>query len=397
VNAAGPGAAAPPGAGEPLRVLHVDSERTWRGGERQVLLLMRRQRDAGDQPNLAAPGSGALAARARAEGFPVHSVPMRGAWDLDSILRLASVTRAMRPHVVHWHAARAHALGAMAALAAPGPVRVLSRRVDFPVRGSWGSRLLYGLPIEAIAAISEGVRRALEASGVSGRLIRVIPSGIDLAPFEAPFDRAAARASLGIAPDEVVALQVAALAPHKSQTTLLRAAAAAVAGAPRLRVWIAGEGGLREALLAEHRSLGLGERVRFLGFREDVVPLLRAADLFVLSSYLEGLGTSVLDAMAAGLPVVATAVGGVPEIVEDRGTGLLVPPRDPGALAAAMAGLAGDPALRAAMGGRGRERARAFSADRTAASTRALYEELLGRFPGSRGRAAGGGEVVGPP
>ncbi|HYJ33340.1 MAG TPA: glycosyltransferase [Candidatus Binatia bacterium] len=397
MNAAGPGAAAPPGAGEPLRVLHVDSERTWRGGERQVLLLMRRQRDAGDQPNLAAPGSGALAARARAEGFPVHSVPMRGAWDLDSILRLASVTRAMRPHVVHWHAARAHALGAMAALAAPGPVRVLSRRVDFPVRGSWGSRLLYGLPIEAIAAISEGVRRALEASGVSGRLIRVIPSGIDLAPFEAPFDRAAARASLGIAPDEVVALQVAALAPHKSQTTLLRAAAAAVAGAPRLRVWIAGEGGLREALLAEHRSLGLGERVRFLGFREDVVPLLRAADLFVLSSYLEGLGTSVLDAMAAGLPVVATAVGGVPEIVEDRGTGLLVPPRDPGALAAAMAGLAGDPALRAAMGGRGRERARAFSADRTAASTRALYEELLGRFPGSRGRAAGGGEVVGPP
>jgi glycosyltransferase involved in cell wall biosynthesis len=274
---------------------------------------------------------------------------------------------------------------------------VLSRRVDFPVRGSMGSRLLYGLPIEAIAAISEGVRRALETSGVPGQLIRVIPSGIDLEPFEEPFDRAAARASLGIAPDEVIAIQIAALAPHKSQTTLLQAAAAATGAAPRLRVWIAGEGALQEALAAEHRSLGLGDRVRFLGFREDVVPLLRAADLFVLSSYLEGLGTSVLDAMAAGLPVVATAVGGVPEIVQADMTGLLVPPKDPGALAAAMGRLTADPALRAAMGAHGRERARAFSADRTASLTRALYEELLGRLPGSRVRTTGGLEVSGPP
>ena len=397
MSAAGHGTAGPSPAGRSLRVLHVDSERTWRGGERQVLLLMRRQRQAGDEPHLAAPATGALAIRARAEGFPVHAVAMRGTWDLESALRLASATRAIRPHVVHWHAARAHALGALAALVAPGPVRVLSRRVDFPVRGSLGSRLLYGLPIEAIAAISEGVRRALETSGVPGDVIRVIPSGIDLEPFEQPFDRADARAALGIAPDEVLAIQVAALAPHKSQTTLLQAAAAAAGAAPRLRVWIAGEGALEEALLAEHRSLGLGDRVRFLGFRNDVVPLLRAADLFVLSSYLEGLGTSVLDAMAAGLPVVATAVGGVPEIVETEATGLLVPPQDPEALAAAMARLSADPAMRAAMGARGRERARAFSADRTAALTRALYEELLDRLPGSRGRTTGRPEVSGPP
>lgn len=361
----------------PLRVLHVDSERTWRGGERQVLLLMRRQRAAGDEPILAAPGSGALAARARAEGFRVHAIPMRGTWDVASAIALGAAMRRERPHVVHWHAARAHALGAVAALMAPGPARVLSRRVDFPVRRSPGSRLLYALPVDAIAAISEGVRRALVASGVSDARIRVIPSGIDFEPFEAPFDRAAARDALGLAPDDVLAIQVAALAPHKSQTTLLQAAARALGTAPRLRVWIAGEGALREPLLAEHRALGLGDRVRLLGFRDDVVPLLRAADLFVLTSYLEGLGTSVLDAMAAGLPVVATAVGGVPEIVRDEVTGILVPPRDPAALAAAMERLAGDPALRAAMGARGREAARAFGADQTAADTRALYESLL--------------------
>lgn len=383
----------------PIRVLHVDSERTWRGGQRQVLLLMQRQRAMGDEPRLAAPGESALAARARADRFPVDAVPMRGAWDLASVFRLAAATRAARPHVVHWHAARAHALGAMAARLAPGPRRVLSRRVDFRVRGSWGSRLLYAMPPDAIAAISEGVRLALLESGVPARLIRVIPSGIDLAPFDAPFDRAALRGSLGLAPEDVLAIQVAALAPHKSQTTLLQAAAALAGPAPRLRVWIAGEGALREALLAEHRALGLGDRVRFLGFRDDVLPLLRAADLFVLSSHLEGLGTSVLDAMAAGLPVVATEVGGVPEIVRHEATGLLVPPRDTAALARAMSRLAADPALRARLGARGREVAREFGADRTAAATRRLYEELLrgaSPEPGASGVGAAA-EPPGPP
>ncbi len=158
---------------------------------------------------------------------------------------------------------------------------------------------------------------------------------------------------------------------------LLKATALACHEAPRLRVWIAGEGPLRRSLEEEHRSLGLGTAVRFLGFRDDVNDLLRAADLFVVSSYLEGMGTATLDAMAAGLPVVATRVGGIPEIVESELSGLLVPPRDPGALAAAMVRLANDAALRARFGEGGRVRVRDFSADRTEQRTRALYEEVM--------------------
>ncbi|HET7903994.1 MAG TPA: glycosyltransferase, partial [Candidatus Eisenbacteria bacterium] len=184
------------------RILHLDSERTWRGGERQVLELMRRQRRRGHDPRLVAPGAGALASRARAEGFAVHDVPMRGTWDLGSVLAIARLHRSLRPDFVHWHAARAHALGAMASLLAPGPIRVLSRRVDFPVRRSPGSRLLWALPIEGIAAISEGVKEALARSGVDPSRVRVVPSGIDLEPFEAPVDRAALRARLGIATGE---------------------------------------------------------------------------------------------------------------------------------------------------------------------------------------------------
>jgi L-malate glycosyltransferase len=362
-----------------IRVLHVDSEQSWRGGERQVLELMRRQRAMGDEPHLAAPESSALFRRAADEGFATHGARMRGTWDVASALRIASITRAIRPHVVHWHAARAHALGAIAALFARGPKRVLSRRVDFRVRRSLGSRILYSLPVDAIVAISDGVRKALLESGVSGGAIRVIPSGIDFAPFGGPFDRNAARARMGIRPEQVLAIQVAALAPHKSQTTLLQTAALLRETSPRLVIWIAGEGNLRDKLAEEHARLNLGARVRFLGFRDDVPDLLRAADLFVLSSYLEGLGTSVLDAMAAGLPVVATRVGGVPEIVKDDETGLLVPPRDPEALAQAMARLADDPGMRERLGSNGRTLARNFDADRTAQRTRELYLEVLGK------------------
>ncbi|HET9253542.1 MAG TPA: glycosyltransferase family 4 protein [Candidatus Eisenbacteria bacterium] len=370
----------PAGASRSLRVLHLDSERTWRGGERQVLELMRRQRGMGDEPHLAAPAGSAIATRAAAEGIPVHPVAMRGTWDAGSVAAVAKLHRSIRPHVAHWHAARAHAIGALAALLAPGPARVLSRRVDFPVRRSPGSRLLYSLPIDAILAISEGVRQALLASGVPDSLIRVVPSGIDLAPHARPRDRAAIRAREGLAEGEILVLQVAALAPHKSQHDLLRAARAAIDRRPELRFWIAGEGALRGELERERDALSLGDRVRFLGFREDVFDLLAAADLFCVSSYLEGMGTSTLDAMAAGLAVVATRVGGIPEIVEDGVTGVLVEPRDPEALARALAELAGDGPRRERMGEEARIKVRDFSADRTAERTRRAYDAALARL-----------------
>jgi glycosyltransferase involved in cell wall biosynthesis len=295
------------------------------------------------------------------------------------MIALASLHGALKPDVVHWHAARAHAVGAAAARLRPGPVRVLSRRVDFLVRRSPGSRLLYAQPLDAIIAISEGVKEALVRSGVSPAVIRVVPSGIDLAPFEIPFDRESARRRLGIEPSTILVLQVAALAPHKSQTDLLRAAAE-LKDRPEVQFWIAGEGELRTALEAERARLGLEAGVRFLGFREDVTDLLRAADLFCVSSYLEGLGTSTLDAMAAGLAVVATRVGGIPEAVQDGVTGLLVEPRRPAELARAVRELALDPARRAAMGAAGRTRARDFGYERTEERTRAVYLEALGRL-----------------
>ena len=371
------------------RILHVDSERPWRGGQNQVLLLMRHQRARGLDPHLAAPADAALLTRAAAEGFAIHPVAMRGTWDLASVLALAGLLRSLRPDIVHWHAARAHAIGAMASLLDPGPVRVLSRRVVFPVRRTIGSRLLYALPVDRIAAISDAVRDALAQSGVDSRKIDVVPSGIEPTPPLEPARRAELRRTLDCGEGEVAAITVSALAPGKGHEDLLRAAAAAAKTAPRLRLWLAGEGPLERKLKAEARALGLEATVQFLGFRTDISSLLHAADFFCLATHSEGLGSSILEAMSAGLPVVATRVGGVPEIVEDGATGILVPAADPAGLARAMARMAGDGGLRERMGAKGRERASRFSAERTAEMTDRVYR--AGREGRGPAKAPGAG------
>ena len=368
-----------------MRILHVDSERPWRGGQNQILLLMRRQRAAGEEPHLAAPKDAALRARAAAEGFPVRPVPMRGTWDLPSAFALAGALREVRPAIVHWHAARAHALGAIASLLVPGPARVLSRRVVFPVRRSIGSRLLYARPIDRIVAISEAVRDALVRSGLDRAGIDVVPSGIEIPPPGDPATRDALRRSLGSAEEEVVGITVAALDDGKGHRELLRALADTAERAPRLRLWIAGDGPRKHELESEAGRLGLGRRVQFLGFRADISSLLQAADLFCLATRSEGLGSSVLEAMAAGLPVLATRVGGVPEIVEEGRTGILVDLDHPADLAEALVRMTEDRGTRERMGQEGRARAGFFSADRTAEGTARAYRTALERRRASLG------------
>jgi glycosyltransferase involved in cell wall biosynthesis len=278
---------------------------------------------------------------------------------------------------VHRHAARAHAIGAKATLLTPAPARVLSRRVAFPVRRSVGSRILYALPIDRIAAISAAVRDALVRSGVDAGKIEVVPSGVEpLAPLD-PECRASLRRSLGCGEEEVVGITVAALARGKGHDRLLRAMALAAGRSPGMKLWIAGAGPLRSDLEANARSLGLGTPVQFLGFRADISSLLHAADFFCLATRSEGLGSSILEAMMAGLPVVATRVGGVPEIVDPE-SGILVPLDAPDAAwADALARMAGDRGLRERMGARARERAGSFTADRTAEGTDRVYRNAL--------------------
>jgi L-malate glycosyltransferase len=314
-----------------VRVLHIDSGREYRGGQNQVRLLTSElARVDGVDQRLVTKRQSELARRVAERGTTVRAVPWGPSLDPRVLWRLYLEAAAFAPDVLHAHDSHALQLAYwMRRLSGRGPgdpALVATRRVDFHVRrGSVWSR------VDHVVAISEAVRAVLVEDGVAPRDITVVPSGID--PDEV---RRAARTSLnvrarlGLSPGTPLAANVAALVDHKDQHTLIRAAHAARAGRADLHWVIAGEGELRGALEAALARLDLTDRVHLLGHIPQADALIAEADVLVMSSQQEGLGSVVLHALALGKPVVATRAGGLPEMIPEP---WLVPVRDAEALA----------------------------------------------------------------
>ena len=238
-------------------------------------------------------------------------------------------------------------------------------------------RLLRGVePAHHLIAVSDGLRRTYERIGVPSKRFTTVPNGV---PARGPGPgRLAARRALGIEPDRPVVLTVGRLIKMKGQRYLVDAVPELVAEFPRLLVVILGQGPLREQLAARAAELGVGSAVQFPGHRSDARLLLDAADVFALPSRHEGMPLAAIEAMDAGLPVVATRVIGTDEVVVDGETGTLVRTEDPPALGAAIAQLIGAAELRRAYGRAGRRHYLAnFTLDRMAAQTAAVYERVL--------------------
>ena len=330
-----------------LNILHVDPERGLGGGERQVLGLMRHLAVAGHQQAVACDPSGRLVGEAAGLGVGTRALCVRNHADVLAGRRLAGLLASEPYDIVHFHTARAHALVPFLGFRHQ-PCRVVTRRMDYPLRGAWYARWLYNRGVDAVVAISEGVRAVLVSGGVNPARIEVIRSGVEVEDF-ADLDhmRASARASFGVEDGVAMLAVVAALEYRKGHDVLLEAVAAM--RQPRVRLYCAGEGSRAQALQAHAKDLGLAERVTFLGRVDDVRPILAAADVVVMPSRQEGLGVAVLEAMAAGRPVVASDVGGLPEAL-GRDAGILVRAEDVLALREALDRLVGDHALRARFG-----------------------------------------------
>jgi len=357
-----------------LRVAHLGTETAWRGGEQQQAWLAQGLVRRGHSCLMICNGRGEMLRRAPELGLEARGVPVSGDLGVRTVTAAAAAMREFEPHVAHLHDGHAVLAGALASKLARVPAVVVSRRVDFRIRSRWK----YTWATDRIVAISEAVRRVLVDCGVPAGLVTVVNSGVDLARMEHLPPREEARRALGLEGSEPVVGMVAALTDHKGHRYLLEAWPRVLAARPQARLLLAGDGELGAELRAQADSLGISGSVRFLGFHADVPGLLAALDLFVLSSHLEGLCTSLIDAMAAGLAAVATAAGGIPEVAEHGRTALLVPPRDPPALAAAIIELLGDPARREALGRAGREAVRGrFGVDRMVESTLEIYGQIL--------------------
>jgi len=338
-----------------LSLFHIDAGREWRGGQRQSLFLVRELKKKGYPVYFVVQPGSPLHKKAIEAELNVFPLKMRSELDFWAAFRLSRAMKKQKCRLVHFHDAHGLAVGAIAARWAKVPLRFITRRVDFPLKKNRFSRRKYMQDINAIIAISEGVKKVLIDSGIPSRIIHVVPSGIDFSSFEEVKSRDFLRREFSFAADDYLVGVVAALEDHKGHTYLLQASKILRKEAPNIKIIIVGTGSLRMELDKQTKELGVEDMVFFLGFREDVPRILASLDLFVLSSHLEGLGSSILDAMACRLPVVATRAGGIPEIVTDNETGILVPLRDPEALARAILILYRDRQLAARLGQRGYE------------------------------------------
>lgn len=355
-------------------IAHVDSELGFSGGEVQVFLLMEWLRERGyEQVLVAPPGSEALQ-RAAARGFRGHAVPMRFDLDLPAALRMKRLFAGV--DLVHLHTGRAGWLGGLAAWLAKKPA-VVTRRMDRRVRRNFRTRWVYHTFAQRTAAISPAVQRCLVDGGVDAGRIELVPDALDEVRIAPRRGRAAVRAELQVDEGTFVVLALAKLLHRKGLDLLVEAFA-------RLRderavLVLAGSGPEEGSLRALAAARGIAGRVRFLGHREDTGDLLAAGDLFVLPSRAEGLGVAALEALAASRPVLATAVGGLAEVIVDGRCGLLVPPEDVPALAAGLQRLRDDGALRQRLAAAGPARVdEGFRAEHMGRSYERIYAGLCG-------------------
>lgn len=359
---------------KPLKTLQIDAEKMWGGGQTQVAGLCSYLRDQGHEVNVVCRPGSKLQAWALDNGLISYPVDMKSFISVSSVMQIRSIIARVNPDIVHMHTSRAHVLGAAAARLAGSKVVIATRRNEGRINMVWPNTSAYGKWITAIVAVSGAVRESLIQSGVEASKTYVIFSGTDTDRFQSAAADPDVRQRLGISPSAFIVGSAATLAECKGMRYLIESAGLIK---EKVHLVIAGDGEQRAEL--ESLAHNLQVSASFLGFSADMAGFLAGCDAFAMPSLEEGLGVAALEAMAAGKPVVASAVGGLRESVQNEVTGFLVPPADPESLADAIKKLIDNPEISRSFGLAGQARVREyFSLKKMAQNNESLYYSLLG-------------------
>jgi glycosyltransferase involved in cell wall biosynthesis len=360
-----------------LKIAHIDTGCSLRGGQRQMLMLAQGLRERGHEQVIVCLEGSALEVRAQQEGFRIFALPAHDPAHAFGILLWRQELKTRAPQILHAHDGRGQTLAWLASLGLPIR-RVASRRVTFFPSDHWTYRFKYGRTCHSVIAVSEKIRDLSVRAGVPSERIAVIPDGVDI-PAELP----SAAESLRLRrlwrcqKDDFVIGLLGASTPEKGQDTALAALEILAEKLPEARLVFAGDDDAMPGGASSDNPGANPGRILRLGPIENLASFFPGLDLFLMPSRAEGLGSSALWAMAYGLPVIATRVGGLPEIVVENETGWLVPPGSPQALADTILIASHDRARRSEFGRNGRKRAEGFSGAIMVSRTEALYYRLL--------------------
>lgn len=334
-----------------MNILHIDTETGFRGGELQVVLLMEGLKARGHNNFLVAPENSPLTKKANSFAEAVFPISTRRIFDIFNIFKICRFIDFSQADVLHLHTSHSLLIGGLAGRIKDAPV-VFTKRVDFPIKG----RFKYNRLTDKIIAISKAVKGVLNKAGIEEDKITVVHSGIDTEKFDGVQKAEHLFREFNIPKKNLVIGTIAHLTDHKGHIYLLQAIPKILKEIPNCFFLFVGGGELKELLVEKARILGVKDKVIFTGFREDIPKILSILDLFVLPSHLEGLCTSLMDALYMQVPIVATTAGGIPEVISNGKTGLLVPPKDPVALAEAVVELMKDEDKKKAFAKRGKKK-----------------------------------------
>ncbi|MGE5285423.1 MAG: glycosyltransferase family 4 protein [Actinomycetota bacterium] len=364
-------------------IAHTEWSDGFGGQEHRILLECREMIRRGHRAVVVCRPEAEIRRRAAEAGIPVHPVPIRSSFDAAAVAEMVRLFRRERVDVVNTHSGKDSWVGSMAAKIAGVPLLLRTRHISVPVRRGWYN-LIYRWP-DGYVTTGEMIREHLIGVGIPPDRIVSIPTGVDVARFSPDISGDAVRAELGVKPGESLVAMVGVLRSWKRHDVFLEAVRRLRAGGAPVRALIVGEGPQRERIEGEIAGKDLARAVRMTGYRQDIPEIIAASDVVVLpSDRFEGVPQVILQALAMGRAVVASPIGGIPEVVHHETTGLLCPAGDPPAYAEAIARLLADPTLRERLGAAGRELVLSrYSATAMCERTEEFYE-FLSTAKGSR-------------
>ncbi|MEW6388194.1 MAG: glycosyltransferase family 4 protein [Thermodesulfobacteriota bacterium] len=363
-------------------ILHTESSLGWGGQEHRILLEAGAMRERGHRLALATDPRSELFSRGRHAGFPVFPLTFGGVHNLGAFLALRRLLQEEAVEILHTHSSLDSWIGALAwRTLRKRPLLVRTRHLSTPVQQTWPTRWLYQRPA-AVITTSRDIKELLARRvGVPASRLFSIPTGVSLPEFSPRPKDPDLLARLGFPASAFIIGSVAVLRSWKGHLYLLEAIKDLINRSQPVYLLLVGEGPYRPVIEERIQELSLGERVRLVGHQEEVAAWLALMDAFVLSSYAhEGVSQALLQALAMEKPVVATRIGGTPEVVSDGETGLLVPPRDGPALARAMQTLRENPEMSKRLADQGRKLVTAkFSLEQMAAAVEGVYDRMVGK------------------